>query len=126
MRAAYVAALMVLFAVAATVEHATSQHVAARPHGRLLLAQNVTQPQAPSSTPQAPADKPRTKNNSSDAKQPADGTTQPPAAPSTTPWLGAPPQFQRTWPPTALPQADDNDDLLLMQAPRKPAKVHRA
>lgn len=126
MRAVYVAALIVLLAAAVTVEQAKSHQPIDQTCSRLLLAQNVTNPQVQTGAPHAPADKSHAKQGSNNMKQKSDSATQPPADPGTTPWLGAPPQFQRTWPPTALPQSDENDDLLLMQAPRKPAKVHRA
>jgi hypothetical protein len=97
---------------------------------QLLLAQNVTTQQSgpaahskahKSEGAQNQAKTGSDKAKSGNAAQPSDNTT-----PGTTPWLGAPPQFQRTWPPNALPQSDDNDDLLLMLAPHKPPKVHKA
>ena len=127
MRVAYVAALIILFAAAVTMERTSSHQQPAHQPSRLLLAQNVTSQQSDAAGAQATA-KPQGKDKETNPKQNADGTTQPPdsATPGTTPWLGAPPQFQRTWPPTALPQADDSDDLLLMMAPHKPPKLHRA
>lgn len=63
-----------------------------------------------------------------DDKQKAaqDPSADPNTPPNAVPWLGAPPQFQHTWPPSALPQSDGNDDLLLLEAPAKPPKVHKA
>lgn len=126
MRAAYLAALVVLFAAAISIQHSMPRRHTAHQAG-VLLAQSVTSSQSDATAPHAPA-KPQSKNKDADAKQKPDSATQPPdnATPGTTPWLGAPPQFQRTWPPTALPQSDDTDDLLLMMAPHKPPKLHRA
>jgi hypothetical protein len=101
-------------------------------HFRLLLTQQSSAAQHSTTAPRAdqrgkseasqqpsansPETKPSDKAQSSDPNAPF----------STLPWLGAPPQFQRTWPPSALPQSDNNDDLLLLQAPRTPPKVHKA
>jgi hypothetical protein len=127
MRAAYIAALIVLFAAVVTMEQTMPRHHAAHPSGRLLLAQSITNQQSGAAAPPATVT-PRPKDKDNNAKHKADGTAQPPdsTTPGTTPWIGAPPQFQRTWPPTALPQSDENDDLLLMMAPHKPPKLHRA
>src|SRR5438067_13759082 len=102
MRAASIAALIVLFAAAVTMEQAMPHQRAAERRSTLLLAQNVTNLQAGTATPRAPAQKSRAQNSNTDGKQKADGKAQSPenSSPGTMPWLGAPPQFQRTWPPT--------------------------
>jgi hypothetical protein len=128
MRAIYVAALIVFSAAALSLSYEPPAH-GANHRANLLLAQNGAGAQnAPAA--HAPSDKSQAKQNPNGTKQKPDGSAKsadPNAQqPSTTPWLGAPPQFQRTWPPTPLPQQDDNDDLLLLLAPRHPPKVHKA
>ncbi|MBV8206834.1 MAG: hypothetical protein JO041_08570 [Acidobacteria bacterium] len=88
----------------------------------VLLAQSQGGPAALQAAPgQAPAPAPN--NKSSDRNSSGNQAEQPGSAP---PWLGAPPQFKPTWPPTVLPQTDGDDDLLLMQAAPKPPKIHKA
>ena len=126
MRAIYLSVLL-LFAAAALSLNQVQGHHSSQP--ALLLAQNVGGAQNAPVAPHPPSDNSPAKDNGSNPKQKPDASSQPAdpngRQPNPAPWLGAPPQFQRTWPPTPLPQSDD-DDLLLIQPPRHPPNVHKA
>ena len=127
MRAIYFAALVVFAAAALCLNNQAQGHHSSPT--ALLLAQNVVGAQNAPVSPHTPSDKSQPKDNGTNPRQKPGGSTQP-ADPnaqqrSTAPWLGAPPQFQHTWPPTSLPQSDD-DDLLLIQTPRHPPQIHKA
>lgn len=133
MRAIYLAVIAVVFAAIIATEAPALHKAPPMPStvSEVLLAQQIAEwqnavPQQRATVPNASA---QSKSNHAATGNKSPATAQPPATTPegpTMPWLGAPPQFQKTWPPAVMPQSDQQDDLQLIQPPRKPPKIHQA
>ncbi len=128
MRAFSAVAVLVLFSAFIWLQSSTPRHHFAGHQSHLLLAQSVANPPALAPGAQASSGNSRPKQNGNEARQKSAGEAQKPGtnSPGTTPWVGAPPQMPHAFPPAPLPQSGDDNDLLLIQAPQRPPKVHKA